>query len=661
MNKRAIADFYIKVSRRWTASTLHSLAKSLAKLSGIFFKETYVVSTSGFPAIVVPAEANYYVANLRAENLFRFDYFIKGNAMQPTQPFVPFKVPQIPKADNPNVDAPDLQQPYFLDLNKFYEEKVKPLEQKAVEKLTLHESRILTFYDTARQVVKNGDPIKTQAELNHQRWGTNAPQRAPSDKPRIQVVAGDWGDVTSWLTKQAGGKRVVVLNMANAKHPGGGYFAGAAAQEENMFRRTDVFTAVRKDELENSSVTDFDKILYNKKTTDLINCQGQYTCLDTDHPIVCFKASEACGYKMLDEQEYFSFYELRAALPHLNPPYARRSPEEQAEIRVDVKKRIQVALNTLAYHGVRDAVLSAWGCGAFGHSAEVVAELFDEVLQEHSKDFDNVVFAIFIDEEKSDDPNMKHYMDLSKHNLSAFHARFHPNDVNVLHIGPNGIPKGEKLIEPKVTRTEFSVCLEFDCLAAALHVVDKLGLEPMWDKTMQRHLPLVDNVSSPGKFKLRIPITKKDQGNWIPFYEPMRAAHPEFTFLPKLEDIPAHARIDQQAIVHVQEKNQKIRLVEQMTQMINEGHFPKHKLIELNIHAVKKTWPFSTEYHLEVVFKGTDQTLVSDYVAFLNKNGYEVSITGGSEQSIWFTKPAAVTKLLKNCGAYKLFKEFITQ
>ena len=73
------------------------------------------------------------------------------------------------------------------------------------------------------------------AKANLERWRERA---APLQSTSIEVLSGDWGEVTGELT-QRDGVCFAVLNMANAFVPGGAIVEGTAAQEENMFRRTD--------------------------------------------------------------------------------------------------------------------------------------------------------------------------------------------------------------------------------------------------------------------------------------------------------------------------------------------------------------------------------------------------------------------------------------
>jgi len=53
--------------------------------------------------------------------------------------------------------------------------------------------------------------------------------------------------ITATLRECAAGHRVLVLNMANAERPGGGFLSGAKAQEEDLFRCSNLSKTLTED------------------------------------------------------------------------------------------------------------------------------------------------------------------------------------------------------------------------------------------------------------------------------------------------------------------------------------------------------------------------------------------------------------------------------
>lgn len=221
------------------------------------------------------------------------------------------------------------------------------------------------------------------ASANLERW--RAERVASETALRVEVLPGDWGEVTHSLTSTHG-VCFAVLNMANAYVPGGAYVEGATAQEENMFRRTDCHFQIGEEEYDSTS----DR--YVQEMTALLTARDAATYLDIDRPRVCIRgpedrAREDLGYPWLADDQVFPFFELRAAAQDLRDG----SPFDS----VDARRRIAAQLDTLRRHAVRHAVLSAFGCGAFRNPASEVARIYREEITKRATDFSLVVFAIF--------------------------------------------------------------------------------------------------------------------------------------------------------------------------------------------------------------------------------------------------------------------------
>ncbi len=226
----------------------------------------------------------------------------------------------------------------------------------------------------------DGPSIRRRAAANMERWRDAA---SPSTGPVLLVLPGDWGEVTKELTRRWG-TTFTVLNMANAHVPGGAYVEGTAAQEENMFRRTDCHFSV----LDEHMVGD----RYTPQMSALLGAVDGRVYLDVDQPRICIRGPEDrtrddLGYRWLDDDEIFPFIELRAAAQDLRSGL----PFDEAGAR----RRIAAQLDTLIEDGLRHAVLSAFGCGAFANPADRVAAIYRDELQARAGRFDCVAFAIF--------------------------------------------------------------------------------------------------------------------------------------------------------------------------------------------------------------------------------------------------------------------------
>lgn len=240
-----------------------------------------------------------------------------------------------------------------------------------------HRWRRDVLRDTLARFEAGGDRLRACAAANLARWAADS---AAQPRP-VAVVRGDWGAVTERLTRSYG-RTFAVLNMANAYLPGGRYVEGTAAQEENMFRRTDCHFSIAAEHLHQGR--------YTPAMSRLLNGEDGRVLLDRERPRTCIRGPEepgaARGYARLPDDRLFPFYELRAAARNCN----REGIDPD-----DARRRVRALLDTLVDAGQRHAVLGAWGCGAFANPPMEVARSFRAELAARSDAFDCVVFAIY--------------------------------------------------------------------------------------------------------------------------------------------------------------------------------------------------------------------------------------------------------------------------
>ncbi len=210
---------------------------------------------------------------------------------------------------------------------------------------------------------------------------------------QVDVIEGDCLEVAIALRAQ--GFHPLVLNMASPKRPGGGYQNGAGAQEENLFRRTNLYQI-----LEDQGR----KLCPQRKWKYPLD---EFEAVYSPRAIV-FRGSEASGYPMLTEPVPLSFIALAA---YRNPPIEMNSvilPTMKQKMKLpcltekfaDKTKRKIRLLFHIAKRNKHDClVLSALGAGAYQNPPHDIARCFHEVIKEQQFKnwFKKIVFAIIDD------------------------------------------------------------------------------------------------------------------------------------------------------------------------------------------------------------------------------------------------------------------------
>lgn len=195
------------------------------------------------------------------------------------------------------------------------------------------------------------------------------------------------------------GTRPVLLNMASATSPGGGYRNGDGTQEENVFRRSDYcrsldigldeFLSERADRFHCSSSCNLDRISDENSMYPMNEYGAIYTS-----GITVFRQPEDTGYAYMETP-------LENVCSIAMGAY--RNPELKGNMftpkfAVGTRKKIE-NIFAIAHHHKHDClVLSALGCGAFKNPPDHVAKLFRSVIEQYAGFFQSIVFAIVDDQ-----------------------------------------------------------------------------------------------------------------------------------------------------------------------------------------------------------------------------------------------------------------------
>lgn len=189
------------------------------------------------------------------------------------------------------------------------------------------------------------------------------------DESRVFLFEGDCVDAALYLREGnvltgPPCHRVAVLNMANPFTPGGGYRGGAGAQEENLFRRSNLLMALEQNPF------------HDAKTLYPIPQEG---CLYSEN--VCFfRCSEHSGYRFMMRPHLLDVVSCAGLRhPHLTPDHLHYATQESRDL---MRAKFRSCLLACRDAHVDAVVMSALGCGAFRNPPSEVASALADVLQE---------------------------------------------------------------------------------------------------------------------------------------------------------------------------------------------------------------------------------------------------------------------------------------
>lgn len=171
------------------------------------------------------------------------------------------------------------------------------------------------------------------------------------------------------------GRTPVALNFASGRNPGGGFLTGARAQEESLCRASALHACLKGSAM-----------------------YGRHAALD-DPLYTSWLVYSPCVPVFRDDDGALLERPWRCSFVTAPAPNAKAlrktSPERLHEVPAAFEERIRRVLAVAAREGHDAVVLGAWGCGAFGCDADMVAGRFRAALDgEFRGAFEEAVFAV---------------------------------------------------------------------------------------------------------------------------------------------------------------------------------------------------------------------------------------------------------------------------
>ena len=192
----------------------------------------------------------------------------------------------------------------------------------------------------------------------------------PSQRPfRTQVRVTNETTLMAGYRMHTEGRRPIALNFASGTNPGGGFLAGARAQEENLCRNSALFATLQGDGM------------YEYHRQHARDHFSDWAIVSPDVPVFRDDAG-----RTHDQPWPLSIITCAAPIAY------RVGLQTSRTMLANRMKRMLAICGSMGYTSL---VLGAWGCGAFGNDPTTTAADFANVLGNGFDGmFDQVIFAI---------------------------------------------------------------------------------------------------------------------------------------------------------------------------------------------------------------------------------------------------------------------------
>ena len=273
-------------------------------------------------------------------------------------------------------------QNYFCNCcNKMLSEEFVDNNYNMVDGIAIYNknSRIEIYKDTKKFVTEGGIDLNVDKSLAKKYGSDSMVEITKVNSNLTDYYVEDRDTVSALKTyrnefKEHSGEygRVCLLNMASAKKPGGGVENGAQAQEECLFRCSNLFNIIPD-------------ILYPIKEDELIYSEN----------VTFFKDK---NYSYFPDRQQFVCDVITIPAMNLNSKAKYDDLDRETDYEKITLNKIDLMLNHAYQNKINHLILGAFGCGVFKNDPTKMSEMFKKVIDEkYDKCFGFIEFAVIND------------------------------------------------------------------------------------------------------------------------------------------------------------------------------------------------------------------------------------------------------------------------